>query len=314
MTWRKLARGAGRAATLVALALVGVLFVRRLDVAQLAAALRSASLPLVALAAALNLAQIGLRALFLRALLAPVRVIAPARLYRYNLALFAANNLLPARAGELVRIELLRAREDVPRSTSLAVAVVEKLFDAIALLLLALPLRLLLPGLHRSFSVTMTLLGAGGVLALAATILIATFGSGTSGWRGQIARGVAVVRRPRLFASALGWSLLSHVVDAAGIALCLAAFHIEVPAAAALLVLLGVTLVLALPSAPAGIGSVEVGAVAALRLLGVADARALAFALVYHAMQTVPVTLLGILPLRRARLRPDIGATTVIES
>jgi hypothetical protein len=75
----------------------------------------------------------------------------------------------------------------------------------------------------------------------------------------------------------------------------LAALRIPLPAAASLLVLVGVTVVLALASAPAGIGSLEVGAVAALRLLGVDDARALAFALVYHAIQAVPVTLLGIL-------------------
>ncbi|MCU1283485.1 MAG: hypothetical protein JWM53_7031, partial [bacterium] len=103
----------------------------------------------------------------------------------------------------------------------------------------------------------------------------------------------------RSLGAALGWSLLSHAVDAVAIAICLAALHLELPAAASLLVLLGVTLVLALPSPPAGIGSLELGAVAALRLCGVDQERALAFALVYHAMQVVPITLLGILPLRR---------------
>ena len=302
MTGRTFVRGAGRVAALAGIALLCVLFWRRLDLAQLGDALASASLPLVALAAAVNLAQVGVRALLLRVLLSPVRTIAVARLYWCNLALFAANNLLPARAGEWVRIELLRTREDVPRSTSLAVAVVEKVLDAIALLLLALPLPLLLPGLPRSVSVTTTLLGVGGVVALAATIALAIWGADAPGWRGQLARGAAVVRRPRAFAAALGWAFVSHVVDAAAILLCLAALHIELPAASSLLVLVGVTLVLALPSAPAGIGSLEVGAVAALRLLGVDGERALAFALVYHAMQAVPVTLLGLLPLRSARL------------
>jgi uncharacterized membrane protein YbhN (UPF0104 family) len=296
----------GRAARLVAVVLLCVLFVRRLDLARLGTALASASPPLIALAVAVNLAQVGVRALYSRALLAPVRVIGIARLYRYNLALFAANNLLPARAGEWVRIELLRTREDVPRSVSLAVALVEKVLDAIALLLLALPLRLWLPGLPRTVWLTTTVLGVGGLLALAATIAFAVWGADAPGWRGHLARGAAVVRRPRSFAAALAWSLVSHGVDAAAIVLCLAALHIQLPVAASLLVLVGVTLVLALPSAPAGIGSLEIGAVAALRLLGVDDARALAFALVYHAMQAVPVTVLGILPLRSARPRSDV--------
>jgi uncharacterized membrane protein YbhN (UPF0104 family) len=120
---------------------------------------------------------------------------------------------------------------------------------------------------------------------------------------GQWARGAAALRRGRSLAGALGWALASHAVDALAIALCLAALHLHLPPASSLLVLLAVTLVLALPSAPAGMGSLELGAVAALRLLGVDEARALAFALVYHAMQAVPVTALGMREIRLAARR-----------
>jgi len=107
-----------RVVVLASVALACILFMRRLDLGRLGGALASASLPLVALAAAVNLAQLGMRALLLQALLAPVRAVGVARLYRYNLALFAANNLLPARAGELVRIELLRSHDAVPPSAN----------------------------------------------------------------------------------------------------------------------------------------------------------------------------------------------------
>jgi uncharacterized membrane protein YbhN (UPF0104 family) len=293
----------GRAARVVALAALAVaciLFVRRLDAAPLLAALASASLPLVALAAAVNLAQVGVRALFLRALLAPMQTVGLWRLCRYTLAMFAANNLLPARAGELVRIELLRSREQVPPSAAVAVAMVEKVLDAIAVLLLALPLPLLLPHLPRSVSLVIGLLGAGGPIALASAYAVARWGERANGWLGQFARGAAVVRQGRSLSAALGWALLSHVVDAAMIALCLAALDLHLPLASSLLVLLAVTLVLALPSGPAGIGSLELGAVAALRLLGVDEARALAFALVYHAIQVIPVTVLGMNGVRLA--------------
>jgi uncharacterized membrane protein YbhN (UPF0104 family) len=301
MSARVSARRAVRIGIIFVVALLCVLLVRRLDLARLRAALASASLPLVALAAAVNLGQGAIRALFLRTLLAPLRRVGLVRLYRYNLAHFAANNLLPARAGEWVRIELLRVHEDVPRSASLAVALIEKVLDAIALLLLALPLPLLLPNLPRSVSTATCLLGIAGLVALAATWTLAERGANAPGWWGQLARGAAVVRRGRSLATALAWSLASHLVDAAAIAICLTAVDIHLPPAASLLVLLGVTLVLALPSAPAGIGSLELGAVAALRLCGVDEERALAFALIYHAMQVIPVTLLGLIPLRRDR-------------
>ena len=305
---RMIVSRAARWVTLAAIAAACIFFVRRLDLARLGAALASASLPLVALAVAVNLAQVVVRSLFLRALLAPLRVVPLARLCRYNLAMFAANNILPARAGEWVRIELLRSREDVPRAAALAVALVEKVLDAIALLLLALPLPFLLPGLPRSAIAATWLLGAGGLIALAACWALARWGERASGRVGQLARGAAAIRRGRSFAGALGWSLASHAVDAVAIAICLAALQLRLPAATSLLVLLAVTLVLALPSAPAGMGSLEIGAVAALRLLGVDEARALAFALIYHAMQVVPVTVLGLNEARLATRRAPLEA------
>lgn len=277
-----------------------VVFVRRLDLGSVGAALASASLPLVALAAASNLGQMVLRSLFLRALLAPVRLVRLWRLVRYNFAMCAANNLLPWRGGELVRIVLLQRREGVAPSASLAVALVEKVFDAIALLLLALPLPLFLPSLPRSVTIATLLLGAGGLIALGAAWLLAHYGQLATGRLGRFAGGAAVVRRGRSFAAALAWSLAAHLLDAAEIYVCLRALHIHLPAAAPLLVLLSLAVMLAVPSTPAGIGALEMGAVAALRLLGVDPGHALAFALVYHAMQVVPVTLLGLEGVRLA--------------
>jgi uncharacterized membrane protein YbhN (UPF0104 family) len=312
---RALVRRVARVAMLAALVLACLLFVRRLDLAQLGAALGSSSLPLVLLAAAVNLALLGPRALLLRVLLAPLRKVGVGRLYRYNLAMFAANNLLPARAGELVRIELLRSHEGVPPSASLAVALIEKVFDAIALLLLALPLPLLLPGLPRSASVAMGLLGAGGLIALAAAWAVARWGTHAKGLFGRFARGAEVMRRGRSFCAALGWSLLSHAGHGVAIAICLAALDLRLPPASPLLILLAVTLVLTLPSGPAGIGTLEVGAVTALRLLGVDAVRALAFALLYHAIQVVPVTALGLVFVGRSNggLRLGMGGANIRE-
>src|SRR5262249_51783448 len=84
-----------------------------------------------------------------------------------------------------------------------------------------------------------------------------------------LGRAAPVVRRGRSLGAALAWGVVSHAVDAAAIAICFFALGLRLPPAAPLLVLLAVSLVLALPTAPAGVGSLEVGAVAALRLLGV---------------------------------------------
>ncbi len=292
----------------------GAHFVRRLDIPRVGAALAAASLLLAAAAAAINLGHVVLRAGLLRALLAPVRRIRLLPLVRYDLGMFAANNLLPGRAGELVRIRLLDAREGVPISSSLAVSLVEKAFDAIALLLLALPVPFVLRGLPSSVRLAIGLLGAAGALGLAAAWALARFGQRREGRLQRFAAGMAVVRRGSMFASALGWTLAAHLADVAEIAVCMAALRIEAPPATPLLVLLGVAVALAVPSTPSGIGALELGAVGALHLVGVSGERALAFALIYHAIQALPVTLLGIDGMRLAavarRASPEPGPKT----
>src|SRR5258708_22212619 len=102
------ALGLGLRVLLVGLVAFGLwLFVRGLDPAALLAAMGSASPLLLVAAAVVNLAHLGFRMLRLRELVRPTRLIGTGRLYRYFLALFAGNNLLPARAGEAGRPWLL---------------------------------------------------------------------------------------------------------------------------------------------------------------------------------------------------------------
>ena len=298
-------RWAGVALRVVAVLVVigaGALLCRRIDLHSVGAALAGASLSLVALAAALNLGQVVVRALCLRVMLAHVRVVGTLRLVRYNLGMYAANNLLPGRAGELVRVHLLKARDGVPASTTIAVALVEKVFDVVALLVLVLPLPLVMHTLPPTARHALWLLGAIGALALVASWLVVRFGARGPAWLARIAEGASSVSRPKPFAAALGLSVLAYAIDAAEVALCMAAVGIPVDAAAPLLVLLGVAVALSVPSTPSSLGALELGAVAALRLVGVDPERALAFALIYHFMQLIPVTLLGLDGIRLAAL------------
>ncbi len=74
------------------------------------------------------------------------------------------------------------------------------------------------------------------------------------------------------------------------------AVGLNLPVAAAILVLLAVNLALALPFAPPGnLGTLEWGATLALLGFGVSKEQALAFGLVYHFLQILPIGLLGLL-------------------
>jgi glycosyltransferase 2 family protein len=292
-----------------------VLFVRSIDLSVVLAAMRSASPPLLLAAALANLLHLGVRVLRLRELLLPARRVSVSRLYRYSLAFCAGNNLLPARAGEAVRIWLLHSREAIAASTSLSASVMEKLCDAVALLLLALPLPWLIPDLPSWASgaiLSSSALALGAIVVLA-ILLRAHREAPLHTLRGRLYLGARALGSPRAL---LGIAVLSLAVwfsDAAALLLVLRALGCEIPFAGTIFVMLTLNLAIAIPSTPASVGAFELGAVAALRVLHVAEGPALAVALLYHVVQMVPVTVLGLpdlLSITRARAAARAGSST----
>lgn len=67
-------------------------------------------------------------------LLRPVARISTARLYPVVVIGLTANNLLPARAGELVRAYVLGERENVSKAAALGTIAVDRLFDGLTLI------------------------------------------------------------------------------------------------------------------------------------------------------------------------------------
>jgi len=71
-------------------------------------------------------------------LMRPVAPMSPARLFPYAVIGYMANNLLPARAGELVRAYILGDREGVSKMGTFGTIAVERLFDGVTLVLMLL--------------------------------------------------------------------------------------------------------------------------------------------------------------------------------
>ena len=77
------------------------------------------------------------RALRWRYILSPLRLMPVTRLYPVVVIGYAANNVLPARAGELVRAYYLAQREQFSGSTALATIGVERLYDGLTLFVIS---------------------------------------------------------------------------------------------------------------------------------------------------------------------------------
>lgn len=295
---------------LIALVVGGLwFFVRTIDWSALGTALATAEILPLVLVVPLAFVCLLLRAASWRIMLAPRYRVATSRLFRYTIAAYAASTIAPARVGEVLRIWVLKRRDGVPKAETAAVAIAERLVSALALLLLVAPVWWLVPGLPAWVSTGIaTAAGIAVALFIALWILVGRVKADehSSSVRRFIA-GLHTLREPWRLLGAFGVLTLMWLFDLAMVSLTLYAVGIDLPVTATPLILFTLCLAITLPSTPAGIGAHQVGAMVALDLLHAPREPALAFALLYHALQVVPWTIAGLvleLNLVRGKLGP----------
>ena len=234
----------------------------------------------------------------------------PSHLFRSLLIGYMGNNLLPLRAGEVVRVYI--ASRHGPRFwTTFATVVVERVLDGLALGLIVAGLLLVVPvSAEMRWSIAIFLavdLAALLVLVLIAVApgvcrvlietifhriawlerrLIALLGTMTEGLRGLRAPRHAI---PLILSSVAIWVFFALSVWTA-----MHAAHLDLPLVASWVVLAFLGLGVSLPSSPGFVGVVQAATVLALALFGVARAEALSFSLLLHASQFFPVTVVGL--------------------
>jgi uncharacterized membrane protein YbhN (UPF0104 family) len=242
------------------------------------------------------------------------------------------NAIAPARAGDVLKLYLLRHRVEGSSYPTLAsTLVVETLFDAVVatvLVLVAAMLGLLpgapdlpmLPAFDWSFVVEHPRITAvlGSILA-AAAILGLTWASHhvRSFWE-DVREGFVILHDRRAFVTGvISWQLVSWIARFASVALFLRAFHLGVTFRTALAVVVVQSLSTLLPFTPGGLGTQQ--AVLVFVLNGTAAASAvLSFSVGMHAVTVAASVLLGFaaigLMLRTFRWRrhvADLGDAAV---
>lgn len=273
---------------------------------------------LLALTGAIATITIFLRAVRWRILLnAEGRVSVPVAFWATAAGLFG-NNFLPARAGELIRTYIVAAQCGLAKSYVLATALSERVADAIVLAVMSAIVLLVLPsppGWFAGAARPIAILGLLGAAAVAVLPLLGPMGRAVidraplpgalrprlvavmeQGLRGL--RGFHDVRRLSGF---VALAVLIWMLDAAGTVIGGAALGLEIPFAAAFLLIAGLSVGSALPSTPGYIGIYQFVAVSVLTPFGFSRAEAIAFILVTQALGYVVVGFWGSLGLLRAR-------------
>jgi uncharacterized protein (TIRG00374 family) len=233
------------------------------------------------------------------------------------LGLFA-NNVLPARLGEIARMAALSRETGLRRTQVLTTIAVERVFDLAALGLIAAVTLPLAPSgsLRRNLTIATIVIFAGCVILLAAltSARVRALGAravrrvpvlgGERGARtiGSLRAGMDSLRDRRALAIVTGWSLASWISLAVSNYFVLSMFNTGAPWHAAVISLLATNLAMVVPSSAASIGVFEVAARASLTLYGVPAALALSFALVLHAVNVIPTLPMGAVALARVGL------------
>jgi uncharacterized membrane protein YbhN (UPF0104 family) len=264
-----------------------------LHLAEVATQLRGAQPWPLVVAAVAAIGMHGCRAAFWRLALRVPRPIPFLRLWRYTIVGAASSTLLPARAGEAVRVWLLAELEGVPAVEGISAALAERALDGASMVIVLLPLPLLLPDAPRWVERTLALLCLAGAAVLVGITVLARRGArmdrAGEGLLSRMARALSPLSSPTRMGAGLGVLIVAWLCDLVALRLTAGALGLALPPAALLLVLFSVNLAIAVPAAPAQIGSHEAGTVVALSLLGVPRPDALAFALLYHAVHVLPL-------------------------
>lgn len=233
-----------------------------------------------------------------------------------------ANNVLPLRAGELVRAYAASRLAGIRFATVLSSIAVERIFDGLTVVAL-LSLALLTPDLPASISVggvsvahVAQMGGVVGGVALLVAILFLTaplaaerlvrrvlpwqrLADRIVGLIEEIRQGLIVLRTPARLLAVLFWSLVLWLGNALAFYVGFWSFDIPVSYAGALLLQGLLVLGISIPSTPGFFGPFEAVIVAVLGLYGVPRDLAFSYAIAYHLASFVPITLMGLWSLTR---------------
>lgn len=318
--------------------LVAMLMV--IDYHQLWTALKRAQYWYLVPFVAIVILSMVLRAWRWRLIIKPLGRVPMARLYASTMIGFMANNILPARLGEAVRAYSLGARTGISRSALFGTIIVERIYDSFTLLLMLWIVFLFSRAAATADVAAVKSFGfvflAINVVLLLLLILLQKKTDATLDWLGRLvswlprrirqpareitekfARGLTLAPDFKstigiIFSSLLLWTVMALSNYLIFLAFGYGPFPDDsahyLPIEASFVVLVVVSLAITVPSTPGYFGVFHAGCVLALKAyLDVPDGgfvtEAAAIAIVMHAAQYLPITLLGFYHLKNEHLK-----------
>ena len=311
---------------------------RRVDLVQVWNEMRSAApVPIIAAVIILLLQQIC-RALRWRLFLDPIQSTKFRNRLLAILVGFAANCLLPARLGELLRANYLGVSEDCSRSSALGTVVIERLFDGLTLLGM-LYVGLLVtdfsgqqqsPGAWLGFVAIILPMAYGGVILLLVGFkwkadaclkilnrLLFFLPQGPrsklTGAARNFSLGIVPLKGKDNWVGAILYSCVIWTLGLVQIKAIAMSLDLQIPFLATFLIMAIASLGAMIPSAPGFIGTFHWAVQYGLMLHGFGPEESLSAAILLHAVFYIPTVILGVwafllihVPLNRLAAKEEV--------
>lgn len=307
----------------ISILLLWALF-RNIDFAELTRALKGANYVWLLPNILLIIFTMYLRSLRWKFMMAPIKQVPFPNLLAATCIGFMANNVLPLRLGEFVRAYSLSYQDkEISKSASLATIFVERMiFDLVALLLI-FGLVLVVSDLQIDprirtgvfLAIGIAFIGILFVLALAlkptraSELLVKYLFFVPNRIKERIhrvilrfSRGLEFLSNRRSVSGVMLLTLLIWIIMGISNYFVFLAFDFSLPLSASFMLLVVVSIAILIPSSPGFIGVYHYAASATLQAYGISTESAVSFALILHAAQYVPITLMGAYFLKKEHL------------
>lgn len=242
---------------------------------------------------------------------------------------YMGNNVYPLRAGDGLRILLLRRKHQVALLRATTVIAVEHLYNGTTMIVFVLAglaainlqseavetiVRLVMPLVSLAILAALVLTAKPAwlrrIVRWASQLLPSALGDAALRWSEDVLAALAGLRSPRHFLGALLVSFLTWGLEAGVYWLMLRAFGLDTGYAVALLLVGAINLAGIIPASPGQVGVYEFFVITILTATGVEAAQATAYAVVAHLVIWLPVTAVGFVLL----LRQGLGWTDITKA
>lgn len=283
------------------------------SVASLADTISRANPWLLAATVPLIVVNMTLRSVRWRSILGPASEVPLSSAFSAQMIGYLANNILPVRLGDLVRVFVLGQKVSISRSRILSTVLLERLLDMgmVILLLAAMASVSPLPTWMRTGAGLLALATVCGMIAMTLLSVLREQGalrwlqtlpllpdalkSRFEVWAAEFSEGVKRTRQPAVALAFFGGTLIIWATEIMLILVVALAFGIQLTALDAAVLMLFSLFSSFIPALPAQVGTFELAMVMGLKFVGHSEPSTLSFVITLHFVLLVGTTVLGVI-------------------